>query len=142
MENEVIEVLEQISEKFGIAVDWSSKNVIPYLEELAEKVVRYKIAASVYWMLMGVMLLGTIPIWKKILRNYKVKYEKEKERAMTSRFYIDTSMLDMIIPIYKTCKWMCILIGILIIVLEGSVIIKCLILPESILFDVIKSLIE
>lgn len=142
MENEVIEVLEQISEKFGIAVDWSSKNVIPYLEELAEKVIRYKIVVSIYWVLIGIMLLGTIPIWKRVLRNYKIKYEKEKERAMTSRFYIDASTLEMIITIYTTCKWMCILVGILIIVFEGSVIIKGLILPESILFDMIKSLMK
>lgn len=34
MSNEVIKVLDHICDKFGIAIDWSSSNVMPYLQDL------------------------------------------------------------------------------------------------------------
>ena len=34
MSEEIIKVLDALAEKFGVAVDWTSANVIPYLEQL------------------------------------------------------------------------------------------------------------
>ncbi len=35
--NQIIEVLNEICNKFGLAIDWTSKNVQPYLQELIAK---------------------------------------------------------------------------------------------------------
>ena len=32
MSNEIIKVLDALSDKLGIAVDWTSENVLPYLQ--------------------------------------------------------------------------------------------------------------
>ena len=46
MSEEIIKVLDALAEKFGVAVDWTSANVIPYLEQLCSKCVNYEIATS------------------------------------------------------------------------------------------------
>ena len=38
LSNEIITILEYLCDKLGIAVDWSSKNVIPYVQELSIRV--------------------------------------------------------------------------------------------------------
>ena len=37
MSNEVIKVLDAFSQKFGIAINWTSENIMPYLQQLGEK---------------------------------------------------------------------------------------------------------
>lgn len=34
MRDEIIKVLDDLSERLGIAVDWTSQNVLPYLQEI------------------------------------------------------------------------------------------------------------
>ena len=62
MSEEIIKVLDALAEKFGLAVDWTSVNVIPYLEQLCGKYVNYEIATSVVWLVFGIMciIFGTV----------------------------------------------------------------------------------
>ena len=46
MSEEIIKILDHIGSKFGVAIDWTDKNVMPYLQELAEKYINYEIAIS------------------------------------------------------------------------------------------------
>ena len=57
MSTQIIEVLNDICEKFGVAVDWTSKNVQPYLKELMMKCVNYKLATVIVWLVVGIILL-------------------------------------------------------------------------------------
>lgn len=57
MSEEIIKVLDALAEKFGLAVDWTSANVIPYLEQLCGKYVNYEIVTSVIWLLFGIVLM-------------------------------------------------------------------------------------
>ena len=50
MSEEIIKVLDNLAERFGVAVDWTSTNVIPYLQELCSKYITYEIATSVTWL--------------------------------------------------------------------------------------------
>lgn len=34
MSEEVIKILDALAEKFGLAIDWTSANVLPYLQQL------------------------------------------------------------------------------------------------------------
>lgn len=42
MSQEIIKVLDNLCEKFGIAIDWTSQNVKPYLQELFCKVYKLR----------------------------------------------------------------------------------------------------
>lgn len=39
MSEEVIKILDALAEKFGLAIDWTSANVLPYLQQLCDKYV-------------------------------------------------------------------------------------------------------
>lgn len=65
---ELIKVLEYLGGKVGIAIDWTSANMLPYLQELCEKVVTYEIWTSFAWIafMWGVLLIlwiVTTPCW-------------------------------------------------------------------------------
>lgn len=47
--NQTIEVLNALCEKFGIAIDWTGQNVIPYVKEFMKKAVNYELWTSVGW---------------------------------------------------------------------------------------------
>lgn len=57
MSEEIIKVLDNLAERFGVAVDWTSTNVIPYLQELCSKYITYEIAISVTWLVIGILCL-------------------------------------------------------------------------------------
>ena len=76
MSEEVIKVLDALAEKFGIAIDWTSANVFPYLQQLCGKYVRYEIVTSIVWMLVGICLLF---IGKYVIGKAKYCWGKYKE---------------------------------------------------------------
>lgn len=53
---EIIEILDYIGHKFGIAIDWSSDNVLPYVRQLCEKYISFEIATSIALLIVGVIL--------------------------------------------------------------------------------------
>lgn len=61
---QVIEVLEYLGEKFGIAIDWTQENIMPYAEQLLGKYVQWEIATSWMWIIVfGVLaVIGVIVI--------------------------------------------------------------------------------
>lgn len=65
---ELIKVLEYLGGKIGIAIDWTSANMLPYLQELCEKIVVYEIWTSyawiaVMWGILIVLWIVTTPCW-------------------------------------------------------------------------------
>lgn len=56
---EMIEVLEYLFNKFGIAMDWSNKEIIPYIKELAGKIVAYESGVAWLWIIVGAVALIT-----------------------------------------------------------------------------------
>lgn len=55
---EIIAILDYLCQKFGIAIDWTSENVMPYLEELCGRYIQYEIYTSIAW----IVLFGSIAI--------------------------------------------------------------------------------
>ena len=49
----LIEILELIAEKFGMTVDWTGENVLPYLQSLGEKIVAYERNIALLWIFVG-----------------------------------------------------------------------------------------
>ena len=66
MSSEVIKVLDYFAEKFGIAIDWGSENVLPYVEELRSKLVTYELYTSVFWLIIGIFSLLMVFVLGKL----------------------------------------------------------------------------
>lgn len=56
--NQIIEVLNALCDKFGIAINWTGQNVLPYVQELMGKAVSYELWTSVAWL--AIFVVATI----------------------------------------------------------------------------------
>ena len=85
MSNEIINVLDNLAEKFGMAIDWTSQNVMPYLQELMGRFIKYKIATDVIWLIVGITIfIFSIILFKKMQKwkkseNYHKNYLDDDE---------------------------------------------------------------
>lgn len=57
MSTEIIKVLDDLSKRFGVAIDWTDKNVMPYLQDLYVRYIRYRMCGAVLWLVIGIILL-------------------------------------------------------------------------------------
>lgn len=55
MSEEIIKVLDDLSERFGVAIDWSAENVLPYAQELFQKFINYEIWTSVMFVVLCIL---------------------------------------------------------------------------------------
>lgn len=58
------QTLQELAKQFGLALDWSNNNVIPYLQDLAQRVITYEFRSSIFWIVIGVIfiLIGIIAV--------------------------------------------------------------------------------
>lgn len=72
MDNKVIEVLDYMGEKFGIAIDWTAENVWPQVTEFMGRYATYSIVRAIVWIAICVMIAVTAVIFLKIMwKSYK-----------------------------------------------------------------------
>lgn len=74
MSEEIIKILDDLAKRFGIAVDWSSENVIPYLEQLCEKFINWEISTSFAWIVIMSVLTIISFIFAIILHKIDKDY--------------------------------------------------------------------
>lgn len=80
---QIIQVVDALCEKFGIAINWTSENVIPYIETLCRKLVTYEISTSIAWMvIMTLLSIGSIVAAKKFYPTFKKGWEKMLKAIM------------------------------------------------------------
>ena len=46
--NKVVEVINALCEKFGIVFEWTNKNILPYVEDLIGRFIKFEIATSIF----------------------------------------------------------------------------------------------
>ena len=74
--NQFIEVLDALCEKFGIAVDWTSQNVVPYVTDLATRIITYEIWTSAAWItIMAIVFLITWKMTKNMCKEDRFEDE-------------------------------------------------------------------
>ena len=128
MSDEIIKVLDALAEKFGLAVDWTSSNILPYIQELAGKIVRWEIGTSIMWLVIGVILLILIV---PCIKFAKYAHKKAKE----DRY----SCWDLIEVFIITATVVCVISGIIMSIWQIYDIITCYTFPEKILLDFISN---
>ncbi len=80
MSNEIIKILDDLARRLGVVIDWSNKNIMPYIEELLSRFIQWEITTSIVWGVIGILLFviglgGVIYSLKKI--NTSDCYEEE-----------------------------------------------------------------
>ena len=62
--SQFIEVLDALCDKIGIAIDWTSQNVMPYVTDLATRIITYEISTSAAWIIIC-LLMKILKKWLK-----------------------------------------------------------------------------
>lgn len=52
-----INIIDAISKKLGIVIDWSNNNVLPYIEQLSARIVNYEKFTSVTGLIFTIIIL-------------------------------------------------------------------------------------
>ena len=69
MSPEIIKILDAICDKFGIAIDWTSQNAIPYLEKIGKHIINYELGSSILFILIAILSIILIISICKIYKN-------------------------------------------------------------------------
>ena len=128
MSEEVIKILDALAEKFGLAIDWTSANILPYLQQLCGKYVTYEIATSVVWVLIGICLLF---VGKYVIEKAKYCWKKYKEER-----YSDYDFAAIVLGVLAGCA---IIGGIVVILYQTFDIVTCITFPEKIIIEELRA---
>ena len=139
---QVISILDDLSKRFGVVVDWSSENILPYAQDLCIRMTKYELVKHistliilVIMMIIGITLLGKVfSEWKNIKKgklenNDSIYFERVQYRGIELTgigwtFIIVGGTLVLITAIILPC---CI-----------EDIIECVYLPEKVILDTIQ----
>lgn len=124
--NQIIEVLNEICNKFGLAIDWTSKNVQPYLQELMGKCVAYKFATSIMWLIFGIVvcILGSV-LARMVVGSWE-KYQKEPYSDYDAGYFFWSMVSGVLLTV-----------GIVMVVYNITTMIACKTFPEKVVLDMI-----
>ena len=135
MSTEIIKVLDYIGEKVGVTIDWTSANVMPYLQELCGKYIRYEIATSIVWLIAGIILLIVAIITARCAKKIS-NTAKQSSRGYTT----DDEEWNIIICVAATI--VCTGVGIGLVLSNTFEIITCLTFPEKVIFEYVQTLLQ
>lgn len=128
MSEEIIKILDDLGRRFGILIDWSSENILPYLQDLISRFIKYDIAINIFIILFGIIfLIITIFAIKKIRKDQKeISYYELFDEGMPQFLII---LISIIIMLYAF--------------LTGPAkIVQDIYLPEKSIYEYIKSEIQ
>ena len=77
---EIIKILDDLAKRFGVAIDWADKNVMPYLIDLYERFIDYKIVLNIIPVILFVVcIIGVIILTTKYFKYMNLAKETEQK---------------------------------------------------------------
>lgn len=130
MSEEIIKVLDELGKRFGIAIDWSNQNIMPYLQELLKRFICYQNITACIWIIISiVMTISGVAIFK-FLNKWK-KSENYDDN------YINNELLATFGYIFSICT---IALGVGLIIGNMLGIVKNICMPEMVVYEYIKNI--
>ena len=131
MSEQVIQVLDNLCQKFGVVVDWSAENVIPYLQNLGGRIITYEIWTSVAEISITLIICAIFWI------VYGATYKKAAEEDWDEDYVISwVNCIALIFSIITTVITICIICN------QTFDIIEAIHLPEKTIYDMITRMIN
>ena len=128
MSDEIIKLLDDLGQRFGIAIDWTSENVLPYLQNLMDRFITYNIAMNIlYIAVCAIIIVGSIIGIPKISRYAKEKI-KEDPRSDWDCGVVIINVFWVIASILSTTY----------LLRSISNIIRCVTIPEVVIFNYLQ----
>lgn len=129
MSDEIIKVLDDLSKRWGMAVDWTSSNALPYLQQLAQKYVNYKLAESGLELVTGLLLFAGAMKLVKIAKKCHCKLVSGDVDIYSEDSYVYTAL--------ACCVGAFIAFLVCFLLVSGAArdIITCMTFPEKMILD-------
>ena len=128
MSEEIIKVLDDLGDRFGIAIDWTSENVLPYLQNLMDRFITYNIAMNIlYITVCAIIIVGAIIGIPKISRYAKKKMEENPCSEWDCGGFV-INLFWGIATIFST----------IFLIIFISDIIRCVTIPEVVIFNYLQ----
>jgi hypothetical protein len=128
---EIIDVLDYLCNKFGIVIDWTSDNVVPYIESLCEKFIKYEMFTSVAWIIIILVITGIIAIALSVAHKMASSVDwdicRYEGRCVVAGVLWFTFILMSLISILVVCT-------------QVFDIIECCTFPEKTILEYLKNL--
>lgn len=145
MSEEIIKVLDYITEKLGVAIDWTTENALPYVEEVIGKFVTYNIVQNGIGLAFGVAFIIISLICAKWCYNKYVECASNSDNdnqhwrhwGMRNQYIEPTGFGVTVI----TSVIIAFILGIIFTAIGSSGVIKWSIIPEMALLEEIKYLV-
>ena len=128
---EIISVLDYLCGKFGIAIDWTSENVMPYIESLCGKYIRYEVFTSIAWIVIILVITGVIAITLSIMHKKasNVKWDSYNHEGVCAAAIV--LWVVFIIMVFASVFTVC---------TQVFDIIECYTIPEKTILEYLKYL--
>lgn len=138
MSDEIIKILDDLGERLGVVIDWTSENVIPMLEVLYEKFITYSLVMSIVTEILGVLL---IILASKMLK-YFIKCYKNCNDTLTDNLLVERCCGNQPTGLGICCIFAIAIMGSLggaLFLCELPNLIKLLTIPELYVFEYLKA---
>lgn len=132
--SEIITILDELAKRFGIVIDWTAENVLPYITDLGGRFVSYTLVMTIISLSIKIIILltGIFIIYKCgkwIIKNDGKSKSTDLEVGMAISIAAGIVLTG---------------IAFLILILTGwsniRTIIACNYIPEAIIIDYLKTL--
>lgn len=70
MANEIIKVLDALCEKFGLVIDWTSENVMPYITMLQEHMLAYYLWSNILIIVIAIICITFLMLGIKYINKH------------------------------------------------------------------------
>ena len=130
MSDEIIKLLDDLGRRFGIVIDWSSENVLPYLQDLMSRYVNYEVMTSVVYIVVSLVAIIGCSIGIPAINKYA---NKVLEEHPYSDWNFGKWLMILIFIITIGCSAICI-------ICQTLDIITCYTIPEKMIFEYINNL--
>lgn len=131
MSEEIIKVLDELGKRFGIVIDWSNQNIIPYLQELLKRFICYRNITACVWIIISIAMAISGVVMFKLLNKWR------KSENYNNNYFDDDETLTAVGYIFSICI---IALGIGLIIGNILGITKNICMPEMVVYEYIKTI--
>ena len=143
MNTEIINVLNYLCEKIGVAIDWTSENVMPQVMDILGRYRIMRLILNSIWMVVtiGILIVFAI-LWSKAFAARRTALKEHKSNAWWSYYSFDNSVIaDGALPLTIISIFVCIP-AIIIIIAVADGLFKWLLVPEIKYLELIQTYIQ